>query len=125
MSFIKNALLIASNMIGDIIMRHQKFISEDAFKALCASHITNVSSKNFFVDRVIDSCLMAIIGNSRDEGYMSMFRKMLMILLNERRQQHSFTFDVKGMCGELNECLIDNPFSMFIQNSLLYMICNM
>lgn len=119
LTFIKNSLFIASNMIGDIIMRHQKFISEDAFKALCASHITNEHSRSFFVDRVIDACLMAVIGNSRDEGYMSMFRKMLMVLLNERRQQHSFTFDVRGMCEKMNECLIDNPFSMFIHNSLL------
>lgn len=124
LTFIKNSLFIASNMIGDVIMRHHKFISEDAFKALCASHITNEKSRNFFIDRVIDACLMATIGNARDEGYMAMFRKILMILINEKRQQKSFTFDVEGMCEKLNECLKDNPLSMFFQNSLLYMICN-
>lgn len=123
LTFVRNALFVSCNMIGDILMRHKNFISEDAFKALCASHITNQRSLNFFMDRVVDSTLMSVIGNSRDEGYFSMFRKFFMILLNRRRQHNSFTFDVAGMCDKLNECLIDNPLSMFFQNSLIYMIC--
>lgn len=89
LTFIKNSTFIACNMIGDIIMRHRNFQNEDAFKNLCASHLTNDSSLNFFIDRVIDATLMAVIGNSRDEGYLSIFRKFLMILINRRRQQNS------------------------------------
>lgn len=124
LTFIRNSLFIACNMIGDIIMKHKQFMTEGAFKILCTSHLTNERSLNFFIDRVIDATLMATIGNTRDEGYFSMFRKFFMILLNRRRQQNSFTFDLKGMCEKLNECLIDNPLSMFFQNSLLYMICD-
>lgn len=35
--------------------------------------------------------------------------------MERRKQQNSCTFDVKGMCNKLNECLIDNPLSMFGQ----------
>lgn len=63
-------------MIGDIIMKHRIFHTDDSFKELCAFHVTNESTLSFFIDRVIDATLMDVIGNSRDRGYLSMFRKL-------------------------------------------------
>lgn len=49
LTFIRNSLFLAINMIGDIIMKHKNFLTEDAFTALCASHLTNERSLNFFI----------------------------------------------------------------------------
>lgn len=123
LTFIDNALFMATNMIGDILLNHKNNTTERVFRTLLQTFLTNDRAVNFFVDRVIDSVLMAVIGNARDEGFLSVFRKLIMILINDKRGENCFTFTVEGLCDKINECILDNPFSMHLLMSLRFALC--
>lgn len=123
MTYVSNALFMATNMIGDILLHHKECLDEKSFSGLCSTHITHLPTLSFFIDRVIDAVVIALIGNSRDEGLLSIYRKLIMIGINDRRGHLSFTFSIGGLCDKINECLMDNPFGMRLIIAYRFSLC--
>jgi len=120
--FINNSLFMPCNLMGDMLFRDKTIGVVQDIK-IKAQIFLRDAGVNFFKDRVIDSMLMAIIGNARDEGYFAILRKLFMVMITMRRGEGSLSFDMKELCDKLNECLIDNPFGMYKHLSLLYALC--
>lgn len=123
--FVQNSIFSPINLLGDMILNLSSSNSASIVKSRIQEHYNSNVSHNFVIDRIIDNYMMAIIGNSRDEGYMAILRKIFMILLNEKRGNTSALWDLKEFCMKGNECLIDNPFGMNLHNTVKYVICKM
>uniref|UniRef100_W8C595 Polymerase acidic protein n=1 Tax=Ceratitis capitata TaxID=7213 RepID=W8C595_CERCA len=123
LTFIKNSLFNPVNLIGEVfnfsMLKHNSINIVGGMGSI----LSNQGSKHFFIDRVVENVLMALIGNSRDEGYFSMLRKLLMILLSKRRSSFALSLNIDEFCDSVNECIIDNPLSMYFHNSILY-VCS-
>ncbi|UPT53755.1 MAG: polymerase PA [Bactrocera correcta orthomyxo-like virus isolate Bz] len=122
LAYIRNSLFNPANLLGDMLSCKMKKVNMTNLTYQADELLRNFESSRFFVDRVTENALMAVIGNSRDEGYFAMLRKLLMILLNSRRGEISFTFNLDEFCDSVNENLIDNPLSMHFHNSVLYVL---
>uniref|UniRef100_A0A0K8UJQ1 Uncharacterized protein n=1 Tax=Bactrocera latifrons TaxID=174628 RepID=A0A0K8UJQ1_BACLA len=122
LAYVRNSLFNPANLLGDMLSCKMKKVNMTNLTHQADELLRNFESSRFFVDRVTENVLMAVIGNSRDEGYFSMLRKLLMILLNSRRGEISFTFNLDEFCDSVNENLIDNPLSMHFHNSVLYVL---
>lgn len=123
LSFLENSIFMACNMIGDMLLNDQSIKAESRFKQKCVDMLNHGPAMNFFVDRVIDAVVMAVIGNPRDEGFLSVFRKLIMVGISSRRGKPAFTFTTKGLCDKLNENILDNPFSMHLLLSYKFCLC--
>lgn len=73
----------------------------------------------YYKDRFIDGILFATIGNSRDEGYFACLRKLFMIMYSWRQDARVGCLDIESFCKKTNDCLIDNPLSMYYHKYVL------
>lgn len=123
--FIQNCIFSPVNLLGDMVLNLKTKNNEIITLSRIRDNRANIDNINFILDRMLDNYLMAIIGNSRDEGYLAIVRKIFMILLTKRRNNEAALWNMKEFCEKANDCLIDNPFSMNIQNTVLYCICTL
>nr|APG77892.1 polymerase PA [Hubei orthomyxo-like virus 2] len=122
LAFIENSLFVPMNMIGEIADNYNLSGGLESIEQMFKRFSTRENYKTFFVARVVEMVMMAAIGNSRDEGYFAMARKLFMVLLLRRREKDCLTLDLDGFCSKMNECLIDNPYSMHFHMTFLYIL---
>lgn len=122
LTFLYNSLFNSMNLMGEIALNNTAIRNMTEMTYFCNSLADTEGTRNYFLSRITESVLMAVIGNSRDEGYLSVARKMFMILLAWRRNESAFTWNLKEFADKLNECLIDNPLSMHFHMNFMYII---
>nr|QPL15297.1 polymerase PA [Hymenopteran orthomyxo-related virus OKIAV174] len=116
-TFNGNALFVPSNLLGVMTMENQNVAPNIDMKAFVTNFLE--VNLNWFAERYNEGVLMAAIGNSRDEGYFAQLRKLFMLILTYRRGGAGANWDIKEYCTKVNECLLDNPFSMHFHRTIL------
>lgn len=125
-TFLNNALFLAINSIGELLQQHPLFnTNETEALRLIKTFGYDSESMAFVMNRIADGVVMGIIGNARDEGFLSVYRKFIMAMIAMRKREICYTFDVDGLCDKANECIIDNPLSMHLLISLRYSLAVM
>ncbi|UPT53747.1 MAG: polymerase PA [Bactrocera tryoni orthomyxo-like virus] len=119
-AYIKNALFGPTNLLGDIFNKTSLNTNLLDVRKQTLDLVSNKEKVDFFIERVIEGILMCVIGNTRDEGYFAMLRKIMMIFISIRRGNSTFSLNRKEFCNSINECIIDNPLSMYFHNSVLF-----
>nr|AVR52566.1 PA [Photinus pyralis orthomyxo-like virus 1] len=119
-TFNANAMFVPMNLIGTMLFENPSTTStydpmEKAKKLL-------LENSNWLRARYTEGVVMSLIGNSRDEGYFSCLRKLFMLLINWKNHDHGFCWDIRTFCEKMNECLVDNPLSMHLHQSLLMIL---
>nr|DBA44334.1 TPA_asm: polymerase PA [Cotesiavirus orthomyxi] len=117
LAFINNAMFLPANLLG--VMYVEDPDMEESTSPTDILKKIEEDDQTWVCERYTEGVLMASIANSRDEGYFSMLRKLFMIVLQFRRQNLVACLDVEGLCEKVNECIIDNPFSMYYHQTLL------
>nr|WPR17586.1 MAG: polymerase PA protein [Arthropod orthomyxo-like virus] len=122
LTFLNNSIFNAMNLLGELVLNNKTMKNMDQLLKFTKEMVETDASRNYIIARVIESNLMAIVGNTRDEGYLAMSRKLFMIVMAWRRNKQAFTWDIKEFAEKVNECLIDNPLSMHFHMNFLYLI---
>nr|QMP82374.1 polymerase PA [Lepidopteran orthomyxo-related virus OKIAV1731] len=119
-SFITTSLFTPINMLGCLTMENPGIRRDENMKTLIERTLD--SGKEWFIERAIEGTLFSMIGNARDEGYFACLRKLFLVILTWRKEKASASLDIETFCRKANECLIDNPISMYFHRTLLYII---
>nr|AVR52571.1 PA [Photinus pyralis orthomyxo-like virus 2] len=119
-TFLINSLFNPLNTLGAMTMEHPGIHPNTRMDVFMKD--LHRSNKKWFASRVTEGILFAVIGNSRDEGYFAMLRKIVMIVFNWRRNDQCASWNIREFCEKTNETLIDNPFSMYFHKYLLRII---
>jgi hypothetical protein len=125
LTFVRNAAFCPMNLIGEMVLNIRNENSSHKVKQRFAKITNDERYSKFYIERVIEATMMAVTGNTRDEGYFANLRKLFMILLNESRDETCLMWTESGLCEKANENLLDNPFSMYFQNTVLYCLCKL
>lgn len=108
--FVNNSLFVACNLVGEIILTDKNLSAnsnlEDSVEKFCGMF------KEWINARVVEGILMASLGGAQEEGFFAQLRKFFMILMGMARQKDIFSWNIKDLCTEMNECLIDRPLAM-------------
>lgn len=109
--FVMNALFCVANNLGYMTLECPNLRPDVNMPEFIEE--TLAECEGYYKDRFIDGLLFATIGNSRDEGYFACLRKIFMILYSWRQGSKVGCLDIDSFCRKTNECLIDNPLSMY------------
>nr|QPL15349.1 polymerase PA [Raphidiopteran orthomyxo-related virus OKIAV180] len=116
-TFNANALFVPLNLLGAMTLENTTLPSDynprEALNKILQDH------SDWFCESFTEGLLMAMIGNSRDEGYFALLRKLFMILHTMMNHDRCFNWNIKSFCDSINECLIDNPLSMHYHQTVL------
>lgn len=109
--FINNSLFVACNMVGEIVLNDPRLpanasISESV-NGFCELYGDWINA------RVVEGIMMATTGGAQEEGMFAQLRKLFMIVLNMKRGQDTFCWNVESLCEKTNECVINRPFCLF------------
>lgn len=113
-TFTTNALFTPIIMLGCMTLENLNIPSNEDMVNLINSIFSR--GESWFLDRMVEGLMFALIGNARDEGYFACLRKMFLILYAWRKQKACASFDIVTFCNKMNDCLIDNPISMYFHN---------
>lgn len=115
--FVQNALFVPINLFGALTLDNPNVrATTNMFKLIKQSF----SECHLWVrERYTEGVVMALIGDSRDEGYFAVLRKTFLVLFAARRGNQSATWDIDAFCKKTNECLIDNPLSLYFHKTLM------
>nr|QMP82384.1 polymerase PA [Phasmatodean orthomyxo-related virus OKIAV172] len=116
-TFNQNAMFVPANLLGVMTMENPDVRADTNMAELVSEFFEE--NKEWFVERFTEGVLMSAIGNSRDEGYFAQLRKVFMMVFCYRRNRVGANWDIKAYCKKVNECLLDNPFSMHFHRTLL------
>lgn len=119
-TFMSNSLFLPINMFGVMTIENPSVDSDCNMKSLM--HRTLEENSTFFIERFTEGILMAMLGNSRDEGYFACMRMIFMVLYARRKGDHTANWDIDSFCKKTNECLLDNPFSMHFHRTIMKVI---
>lgn len=115
-----NSLFLPTNLYGISLLQKPNSAANLNVRGL----IKNMTEeeKAWYTDRFTEGVIMSAIGNSRDEGYFAFLRKLFMVLFEIKKGYSSASLDIESFCEKANECLVDNPLSMYFHMNLLTVI---
>lgn len=70
-------------------------------------------------EKFTEGIVMATIGNSRDEGYMVILRKIGMVLYSWKHDSAIANWDIGSFWEKTLENLIHNPFPLYLHQTFL------
>lgn len=117
LTFAHNSLFSVANNLGYMTFENSNVRQNENMRAYISSALE--SGSDFLKERFVDRIMFCCIGNSRDEGYFACLRKLFMVVFSFRKKQHSANFNIESFCAKANECLLDNPLSMYFHRYLL------
>lgn len=110
LTFIIDSIYLTTNMIGEMTFANTNLnnirITEVAFALI-------EDCREWLLERMAESVLMAVLGNSQEEGLLAGLRKVFMLKLNWHRGEIAWGSDIKGFADSINECLIDQPLALY------------
>nr|QPL15360.1 polymerase PA [Hymenopteran orthomyxo-related virus OKIAV175] len=116
-TFNSNSLFVPANLLGVMTMENPNVAPNINMHLFVEDFLRD--NIDWFVERFTEGVLMSAIGNSRDEGYFAQLRKLFMLIFVFRRNRTGANWDISAYCDKVNECLIDNPFSMHFHRTIL------
>jgi len=66
-----------------------------------------------------EGVIIAMLGNSQDEGIFGQVRKVFMMMVTWKRERKVVSWDVESFGKKCNECIIDSPVAMHYQCSVI------
>nr|QDK54865.1 PA [Longchuan virus] len=113
-SFMQSAMFLPTNFIGEIIFNKTTFAdaSDSALEIVDSNH-------DFLNQRFCELIFMGLLGGSQEEGYFAGYRMLYMILMQLSRGNFSGLADKDGFFEGINECLINNPYVLFMHGLLI------
>nr|DBA44341.1 TPA_asm: polymerase PA [Diachasmavirus orthomyxi] len=119
-TFITNAIFMPANLLGVMTVENPNLgAAENAINLIAR---TLKDNGIWLRERYSESVLMSLIGNTRDEGYFSILRKLFMIMIQFRRGNSVGCENPNELCEKANECLIDNPIGMYFHKNILFFL---
>uniref|UniRef100_A0AAT9JF72 Polymerase PA n=1 Tax=Cryptocercus meridianus orthomyxovirus 2 TaxID=3133493 RepID=A0AAT9JF72_9ORTO len=110
LAFIIDAVYLTANMVGEMTFGNLNNRNPNIMNT--ALELIDACDK-WILDRMVESVLMAILGNSQEEGLLSGLRKVFMLKLNWSRTKEAWGSDVSGFADSINECLLDQPLALY------------
>lgn len=118
LAYVNNALFVAANSMGEVALKTGRVMKFNNLRSNFNDYLENHG--HWLMERIVESVLMATLGNSQEEGAMAGTRKVFMcMLLWARGETKTFNADIKGFCDKINECIISSPLAMHYQCSLI------